>query len=192
VAVPSTTKRSQWANPANLITLLRLLLGPWIGWLLVRGDFGSALFWFAIAGSTDWLDGILARRLAHPTALGAYLDPVADKVLLGVTFIASGIARLIPLWLVGLVLARYSLILAFSAYALRCTTIRSLTPTLWGKLSTFFQLMVIGYGLARRMAPEMLPELWGRVLIALATVATIWSWIHYTWRALGSLRTATR
>jgi cardiolipin synthase len=74
-------------TPANQLTLLRMLLIPAFVILVVYGELGWALLVFVTAGATDALDGLAARRAGQRTSLGAWLDPMADKLLLVTTFI---------------------------------------------------------------------------------------------------------
>jgi cardiolipin synthase len=90
----------------NLITVGRLLLTPVTVMALVDGHFAIAFWLFMIAGVSDAVDGIVARQFNARTMLGAYLDPVADKVLLVSVYVTLGVADLLPHWLVILVVAR--------------------------------------------------------------------------------------
>ncbi len=96
---------------ANQLTLLRLLLIPGFVLFVVYGRFGWALVTFAVAGLTDALDGLVARRANQRTSLGAWLDPAADKLLLVTTFIVLtlpnlGLPNRVPVWLTVLVISR--------------------------------------------------------------------------------------
>ncbi len=96
----------------NALTLARLLLvGPTV-WCILTGHSGLALALLLTAALTDALDGWLARRLRHETALGAALDPLADKALLAGAFVALGWTGALPSWLVVLVVGRDLAILA--------------------------------------------------------------------------------
>lgn len=99
-------------NFPNLITIGRILLVPVTIWLLISEAFGWALAVFLIAGISDGIDGYLARRFSSQTELGAYLDPIADKLLLVSVFAALGIVKILPAWLVLLVITRDLLIIA--------------------------------------------------------------------------------
>ena len=96
----------------NLITLGRIILVPVVFWLLVSGQTKSAFFCFVCAGISDAVDGFLAKRFNWQTTLGSYLDPLADKLLIVSIFIALGVARELPSWLVVAVVARDILIVA--------------------------------------------------------------------------------
>src|SRR5262245_9722751 len=96
---------------ANQLTLLRMLLIPAFVILVIYGYFGWALLVFAVAGLTDALDGLIARRLGQKSKLGAWLDPMADKLLAVATFVVLtvpglGLANPIPVWLTVLIISR--------------------------------------------------------------------------------------
>ena len=98
-------------TPANQLTLLRMLLIPAFVILVVYGHFGWALVVFGVAGITDALDGVIARRSGQKTNLGAWLDPMADKLLLVTTFVVLtlpnlGLANRLPIWLTVLIISR--------------------------------------------------------------------------------------
>ena len=97
-------------NIPNLISVLRLLLVPVTVWLIISEAYGLAFATFMAAGISDGIDGYLARRFNWRTRLGAYLDPLADKALLVSVFVTLGFLKLIPAWLVILVVSRDALI----------------------------------------------------------------------------------
>jgi len=96
----------------NLITLGRVILVPVVFWLLVSDRVGAAFFVFVVAGISDAVDGFLAKRFGWQTELGAYLDPMADKLLLVSIFVALGVLKELPSWLVIAVVSRDILIIA--------------------------------------------------------------------------------
>lgn len=96
---------------ANLITLLRFALVPAIIYAMVRDEMGWAMAGFIIAGISDGVDGFVARQFNQRSELGAYLDPLADKILLVTVFVALGLIGELPLWLVILAVSRDGLIL---------------------------------------------------------------------------------
>ena len=104
-------------NLPNFFTVIRLLLTPFILEALWKFQFRKALVLVLIAGATDALDGYLARQFGWTTRLGAYLDPIADKLLLVSVYIMLGVDRAIPYWLVWVVLGRDVLILAMVGIA---------------------------------------------------------------------------
>ena len=126
----------------HLLTLVRLFASPCIAWLLLRSRFGEALGVVLLAGLTDWFDGFTARRLQVSGKLGVILDPLADKALLITLFLVLGTIRLLPAWLVILVIGR-DLVILVGALLLRfARNIRQFIPSPLGKISTFFQIML--------------------------------------------------
>lgn len=96
----------------NLITVGRFLLVPLVIHALLSGQYGLAFAGFLIAGISDGVDGFIARHFNQQSDLGAYLDPVADKVLLVSVFIVLGFLEQLPLWLVIAAVSRDALIIS--------------------------------------------------------------------------------
>lgn len=94
----------------NLITIGRVILVPIIFWLLLSGQTQLAFFAFVVAGISDAVDGYLAKTYGWETELGAYLDPLADKLLIVSIFVALGVKGALPSWLVIAVVSRDILI----------------------------------------------------------------------------------
>lgn len=94
----------------NFVTLGRIILVPVIFWLLVSGDTRAAFILFVVAGASDAVDGYLAKRFGLQTELGAYLDPIADKLLIVSIYVALGVLKALPSWLVIAVVSRDILI----------------------------------------------------------------------------------
>jgi cardiolipin synthase (CMP-forming) len=163
----------------NALTLVRIILTPFIGLELAARDFGGAFPLIILAGITDALDGLLARRFHWHTALGAKLDPIADKLLLSVVFLALGFAGALPWWIVVLVLGRDLLILAFAAWALRFTSIRAFPPSLWGKISTILQISLAAAAVLNGARPGLLWDWIEPLALYLAAAGTAWSGVHY-------------
>ncbi|WP_318244189.1 MULTISPECIES: CDP-alcohol phosphatidyltransferase family protein [Oerskovia] len=90
----------------NVISLLRLALVPVFAVLIVRGNDEWALAVLAISGASDWLDGILARRLDQVTKLGQMLDPAADRLFILVTLVGLAWRDVVPLWVLVVILLR--------------------------------------------------------------------------------------
>jgi cardiolipin synthase len=170
----------------NLLTGLRLALTPWALWAIVGGSFRRALAILAVAGLTDALDGLMARRLKASSRVGAYLDPIADKLLLSGSYVALGVAGMVPLWLVLLILGRDAIILAMAGAALLFTSERDFPPSLWGKLSTLCQLTAAVVVLVAGAFPDW--RLRPGLLLWMAAAATAWSGIEYMWRGVAVLR----
>jgi len=128
-------------TPANQLTLLRMLLIPAFVILVVYGYFGWALVVFSIAGTTDALDGLIARRSGQKTSLGAWLDPMADKLLLVSTFVVLtlpglGLANQLPVWLTVLIISRDVGIVLTVAIVNLAIGRRTFRPTFLGKVAT--------------------------------------------------------
>lgn len=90
----------------NVITVLRFFLVPVVVWLIIDGDYKLAFIAFFAAGVSDALDGYLAKRFGWETELGAYLDPIADKLLLVSIYVVLGLFSHLPVWLVIAVVTR--------------------------------------------------------------------------------------
>jgi cardiolipin synthase len=126
---------------ANQLTILRIFLVPVFVVLLVYGYLGWALVVFVSAGITDALDGIIARRAGQRTTLGAWLDPMADKLLLVTTFIVLTLPGVpltnhIPLWLTVFVISRDVVIVGVVAAVSLAVGPRTFRPSMLGKIAT--------------------------------------------------------
>ena len=125
---------------ANQLTLLRMLLIPAFVILVLYGHLGWALIVFVTAGVTDGLDGVIARRTQR-TTLGAWLDPMADKLLLVTTFVvlalpALNLANPIPVWLVVCIISRDIVIILTVAVVNLAIGRRTFRPSIFGKIAT--------------------------------------------------------
>jgi cardiolipin synthase (CMP-forming) len=126
---------------ANQLTLLRMLMIPAFVILVVYGELGWALAVFATAGVTDGLDGLLARWSHQKTSLGAWLDPMADKLLLVTTFIVLtwpglGLENRFPIWLTICIISRDVVIVLTVAIVNLAVGRRTFTPSIFGKIAT--------------------------------------------------------
>jgi cardiolipin synthase (CMP-forming) len=171
-------------NLPNLFTLARLVLAPFVAADILHNRYGRAIVLFFLAGLSDVIDGFVARRFEATTPAGAYFDPIADKILLSVIYISLGLGGAMPWWMVAVVFGRDVLILAMAAYGLLFTSLRKFPPSVWGKISTFFQIaaaLVVMGARAGIAAPVSLA-------LCLMLFGTIVSGLHYMWRAIGMLR----
>jgi cardiolipin synthase len=126
---------------ANQLTLLRIMLIPAFVLLVLYGHLGAALVTFLIAGITDALDGLIARLAGQGTSLGAWLDPMADKLLLVSTFIVLTLPTVplvnhLPLWLTVIVISRDVAIIGVVAIVNLAVGPRTFKPSLLGKATT--------------------------------------------------------
>lgn len=133
-------------NPANILTLSRFLIVPFfvaavLGTSVLSG--ASALLLFVLAAVTDYLDGMLARRRGLQTPFGEFLDPLADKVLVGSAFITFALLPeiLVPLWLVGVILLRELFVTFMRVAGIRKQ--RRLKTERAGKIKTAVQMISI-------------------------------------------------
>lgn len=127
----------------NLLCFLRIALTPLCVSLISSQTWNPALWWTLLAGSTDYFDGYLARRMNWNSRLGAYIDPLADKILLAGCYIALGMAQAVPWWLVVIVFSRDVLILSGVAILYSKVKRRDFPPTQAGKISTTIQIIAI-------------------------------------------------
>src|SRR5580693_5453281 len=136
-------KLSQIFTAPNQLTLLRMVFVPFIVIELVEGRYFWALVLFVIAGFSDGLDGLLARKLHQQTLLGQYLDPIADKLLLSTMFLVLSILHKVPWKFTVLVFSRDVSILAASAVLFATAGLRDFRPSIFGKANTFAQVAAV-------------------------------------------------
>jgi len=130
-------------NIPNSLTLLRILLIPVYIGLLVYQRFDQALIVLLVAGVTDALDGTIARVANQKTRLGAFLDPLADKLLLTSGFVTLSTIHVIPSWVTIVVVSRDVMLLLGTAVAQLTEIEIDITPTIVGKGTTFLQLTYV-------------------------------------------------
>src|SRR5579864_532617 len=127
----------------NQLTFLRLAFLPLFIIAIKYDNYIVAMAIFVIAGFSDALDGFLARSLNQKSPIGAYLDPIADKLLLSSSYLALALKGKIGWWLAILVLGRDVLLLIASAVILLTVGYRPFPPSIWGKAATFFEIVLI-------------------------------------------------
>jgi cardiolipin synthase len=176
------------ASIPNLLTIARLLVAPFIFVAIVNGRHASALALFACAALTDGLDGLLARRFGQITATGAYLDPIADKVLISGVYLSLAAAGTVPWWLVIVIFGRDLFLLASSGVALLFTGFRQFRPSVWGKASTFVQIACAIAWMTQNAVDSPALHALAEGLIWPTAGITIWSGLHYSWRGLRFVR----
>jgi cardiolipin synthase len=167
-----------WTVP-NQITLLRLGFLPIFLILISYEQYKWALLILVVAGLTDGIDGLLARKLNQKSALGAYLDPIADKLLLSSSFVILAMAKKVAWWLTLMVLSRDVLLLIVAAVIILISGYRPFPPSIYGKLTTFFQIVfVFAVVLGAAYSYPHWTEV-NRVLIYTVAVFTTFSGFHY-------------
>jgi cardiolipin synthase len=167
---------------ANQLTILRMLLVPAFVIQLVYGYRGWALLTFLAAGLTDLLDGLIARLTRQKTTLGAWLDPMADKMLLVTMFVMLtlpdlGYANRLPVWFTVLVISRDVAIVATVAVVNLAVGPRTFRPSIWGKLATgtfvVTGLITLYFNYREKASPLV------TVFIYLSLAITLISAFHY-------------
>ena len=171
-------------NLPHALTLFRLVAAPVVALLLLRSEFGAALALVVAAGLTDWLDGYTARRLGVAGRFGVVLDPLADKVLLVTLFLALAGIRLIPLWLLVLVVGRDVLIVLGALLWRLLWHVVKFLPSMLGKVSTFFQIVFVLLVLLEAALPNRLFDGLARVALVLTAFFTAASGVDYARRAI--------
>jgi cardiolipin synthase len=131
-----------WTVP-NQITLLRLGFLPFFLILISYERYKWALLVLVVAGLSDGIDGLLARSLNQRSSLGAYLDPIADKLLLSSSFIILAFKKQIAWWLTIIVFSRDILILVVAVVILLISGYRPFPPSIYGKMTTAFQIILV-------------------------------------------------
>ncbi len=135
------TVRGPLALLPNIITLARLLAVPVTLYLIIMEVYQAAFWLFLAAGVSDGIDGYLAKRLGAITEIGAYLDPLADKVLLVGVFVTLGYNDLVAIWLVFLIVFRDLLIVAGAILFQTLTHSLKMKPLFIGKVNTTAQIV---------------------------------------------------
>jgi cardiolipin synthase len=157
---------------ANQVTLLRIILIPAFVLLVVYGKLGAALVVFMVAGVTDALDGLIARMAKQGTSLGAWLDPMADKLLLVSAFIVLTVPSIpmvnhLPLWLTVSVISRDIVIVGVVAIVNLAVGPRTFRPSLLGKAATAAFISVVVMYFNYREQTSVLVDLWVWLSLAL-------------------------
>jgi cardiolipin synthase (CMP-forming) len=181
---------SRIATLPNLLTMLRMVMIPFFVSLLFYQRFYWALVVFILAGVTDGLDGLLARRFDQKSQLGSILDPIADKLLLVTSFIVLSLPSIspqqqppshlpVPFWVTAAVISRDVFILVGAAAINIVTGFRSFRPSLLGKFNTVVQilavvLILIAAGIPSHISGYYLPTVYATVFLL-----AVLSGLHY-------------
>ncbi len=165
-------------NWPNFISLLRLFSVPVLVWLILQDHMMAAFFTATIAGLSDIVDGLMARMLKSSTTVGAYLDPIADKVLLVGLYLTLGYKGMIPLWLVILIIGRDVLISGGILLLLVLKKNFKPHPIFISKMNTFLQIMLVAWILGSYAFAVKFTEITQALLLAV-TFTTIYSGCAY-------------
>ena len=166
----------------NAISIMRIVLIAPILLYIVQGRYGLALLLFFVAGFSDGVDGFLAKRYDWHTRIGALLDPIADKLLVGGTFITLVIVGLVPAWIAILVIVRDVVIVGgATAYNFLVKPVEG-EPTRISKLNTALQLLFVVFILSRAgfgWPDQITITIIGAgvmVTIVVSGIDYVWSW----------------
>ena len=165
---------------ANQLTILRIVLVPAFVLFVLYGRLGAALIVFIVAGITDALDGMIARLARQRTSIGAWLDPMADKLLLVTTFVVLTLPGIpltnhLPTWLTVLVISRDVVIIAFVAIVNLAIGPRTFSPSPLGKVATatFIMTSVVVMFFNYRRETSVLVDIGVWSSLALTVASTI-------------------
>jgi len=164
----------------NQLTFLRLAFLPFFVMAIEYERYDMALGILVAAGISDGLDGWLARGLNQRTALGAYLDPIADKLLLSSSYFVLALKGKIGWWLAILVLGRDVLILIACAVILLAVGYRPFPPTIWGKATTSFEIVLVTLVLLLAVWDNRMLSILREVCAYCVAVFVVISGFHYS------------
>ena len=171
-------------NIPNFLSLTRIILVPVFVIFLIQNEYYNALIVFVIAGLTDVLDGAMARLLNAQTILGAYLDPIADKLLLSTSFVTLAILGIIPSWLTVIVISRDFIILLGIAILSLMSVPFKIKPAVISKATTALQLGTIFFTLLHKAITHGLSNNWILALFWLTALFTVASGLVYIIRGI--------
>ncbi len=178
-----------WTVP-NQITLLRLGFLPFFLILVFYEEYHWALAVLVFVALTDAIDGFLARRLHQKSALGAYLDPIADKLLLSSSFVVLAMAKKIAWWLTIMVLSRDVLLLVVAAVIIIVQGYRPFPPSLLGKATTLFEIALVFFVVFAAAYPNDCAPLLIHYLSYLVAAFVVVSGFHYAFVVARRLHTS--
>ncbi|HET7716447.1 MAG TPA: CDP-alcohol phosphatidyltransferase family protein [Bauldia sp.] len=162
----------------NLITIGRLFLVPFTVWLIVQGDTVTAFWIFILAGVSDAVDGFIARQFNLRSELGAYLDPLADKLLLVSIYITFATLAEIPLWITILIVSRDILIVGAVMLAGMLGHPVEMRPRIISKANTAAQIVLAGLVLGDlAFSPDL--SMLRNVMVVLVGLLTVGSTLVY-------------
>jgi cardiolipin synthase len=169
-------------NIPNFLSLVRILFIPLLVIFLIYEHYGLSLITLSLSAISDALDGFIARFFHQKTSIGAYLDPIADKLLLVTSYVTLSILNIIPNWLTIIVISRDViislgvLILLINSYPLE------IKPSWISKLTTLFQFLTLFLGLFYNYYTLNIDNL--QIMFALTALFTIASGLHYLYRGI--------
>lgn len=147
-----------------------------------------ATFMFAVVAITDWFDGYLARKLNQTSAFGAFLDPVADKLLVCASLLILLQLSRVNAFVVLIIIGREISISALREWMAKIGAAASVAVHMVGKAKTMVQMVAIPFLLLNRTVFEIDTRYWGNILIYVAALLTIVSMVYYLRKALPEIR----
>ncbi len=171
-------------NLPNFLSLLRIILVPVIIIFLIQEEYTDALITFTIAGLTDIFDGLLARALNKQTKLGAFIDPMADKLLLASSFVSLSVVGLIPSWLTVIVISRDFIIVLGMVILSMMSITYEIKPAFISKVTTVLQLATIFFALLYQAISHEISFRWIIMLCWVTAIFTIISGVTYITRGI--------
>lgn len=151
----------------NAISFARILLLPWVVWLIVRpATTTTGLVVLTVVLATDWVDGLVARRTGQVSELGRILDPLADRLALGTGIVALAIRGAFPPWAAALIVGRDLAVLAVGAAVLARRGLR-IDVRFLGKIATFSLMVAVVW------------VSWGNLGLPLAEAALAAGWLAF-------------
>jgi CDP-diacylglycerol--glycerol-3-phosphate 3-phosphatidyltransferase len=149
----------------------------------------TAMTIFAVAAITDWLDGYLARRWGEVSAFGAFLDPVADKLMVAAALIVLVWLGRAESYLAMIIIGREIAISALREWMAQIGASKSVAVHMLGKVKTVVQMIAIPFLLFDGNLFGLIDtRLWGTLLIWVAAILTVWSMVYYLQKALPEIR----
>jgi cardiolipin synthase len=164
----------------NQITLLRLGFLPIFLSLIAYQRYRWALLVLVVAGLSDAIDGLLARKLNQHSSLGAYLDPIADKLLLSSSFVILAYKTRIAWWTTIIVLSRDILILTVAIVIILISGYRPFPPSILGKLTTLFEIILVFSVVLTAAYPQFHWRFLHNTLVDIVTFCAAASALHYS------------
>jgi cardiolipin synthase len=180
----------QMLTAPNQLTLLRMIFLPFIVINVVGQHYVWALVLFVLAGISDGLDGLLARKLHQQTQLGQYLDPIADKLLMSTMFLVLSIQHraIVPWKYTVVVFSRDISILLVSGVLFMIAGLKDFRPSIFGKANTFAQVAAIFFAMLLLVMPMLWVDIARKTFLKATFIFTILSAVHYAFLVQHRLR----
>lgn len=179
---------SKWSVP-NILTILRIFLVPFFIIMVIENRYAPALSALTIAGISDALDGFIARYFNQRTEIGAYLDPIADKLLMLSSYVCLGYTKIIPDWLCVIVISRDVLLVLGIGICSVADIKVEINPSKISKLNTVAQISTIFFVLLTKVITWDLSPLIYSTFFYTTAGLTLLSACQYAYRALTLIQT---